>query len=717
MRRESLPAALLEVGEQLAELVRAIVLGEKNGMLETLELPHGASQATVLNPAVRPTKAGDKVFCTVTGEVSGEVELSIDITRISEGKDVHFTLNAKFVRDHFEPNRGKKVTVRYRIWRATEKEMSYSEVLEFVIGTALELKSPRVKEADDTRLEPLNSQTHLTAIVDYDGMQIGDQIIAIWTGADGTLPEGSHTTEAWWVVTLGPQEVPLVTTVIAFSLGKTVTVKYTVIRGSGSPVQSATLTLSVLPLPDSVLVKPLILQAANNGEGAELDVSQLTANAVIRVNDWPYIALKQFVWLRVEGTNNDDSAYSQTFWQPPRSQTNPSWIDQGYYTHPIPLDELQNLKDGSVLKVSFKAGLSGSPVEDDAVSFQVRAYTIKALNDVKPEITTVTDSKGVEIPEGEVTFDTSVKLTGKASNGQEVEIFDGTTSKDETTANASTGIWELWVLENAVGSHNFTAKALYGVGQSSDNRTLIVAVDEKPVIASVTDSRGEEILDTGTTFDNSVMLKGTAAKRQKVQIYDGPTTVGAPVDVNPNDSEWTLPIKLLTNGPHTFTTKALYGIGLISEKRTMTLMVAPAQENFDAQPNLIIQPGKSVDIGSMVITNVSGSGIVLIDPIRFAYPGQLERQTLVMSGVVTILRIDLKSNYSEVDFWYTDVDTENKAKAVFYGVYGKLGERPLSTHLPLRAYQMNFKHEGIVRLEIESSMSNVIYLDNFSLKV
>ncbi|MHC8344524.1 YncE family protein [Pseudomonas sp. RT6P73] len=382
VRRESLPAALLEVGEQLAELVRAIVLGEKNGMLETLELPHGASQATVLNPAVRPTKAGDKVFCTVTGEVSGEVELSIDITRISEGKDVHFTLNAKFVRDHFEPNRGKKVTVRYRIWRATEKEMSYSEVLEFVIGTALELKSPRVKEADDTRLEPLNSQTHLTAIVDYDGMQIGDQIIAIWTGADGTLPEGSHTTKVWAVATLGPQEIPLVTTVIAFNLSKEVKVFYQVSRGDNGPVKSTPLLLTVLPLQQQDLPRPEI----DGMLGDVLDVQALVDSACTRIAKWPFIARGQKLWLRYFGTKADNSPYSsQTYEATPVPEAG---LPNGLFPN-APVADLRGLKDGSKLEIKFKVTFDGSTDEDEAVIFSMRTYTVQAVPQEQVKFTNV----------------------------------------------------------------------------------------------------------------------------------------------------------------------------------------------------------------------------------------------------------------------------------------------------------------------------------------
>ncbi|PMW31173.1 hypothetical protein C1X47_06565, partial [Pseudomonas sp. MPR-R2A2] len=539
----------------------------------------------------------DIVTYTWTGEVTGTTEDSVTLNGLSKDKDVHFTLNATFVAEHIEPNRGKKVTVSYRIWRAATSETSYSNVLEFGVGQAIgQLLPPAVKEADGgTRLDPLNAQTHLTAVVNYDGMLVGDQITAIWTGADGTLPEGSHTTAPWPVTTLGPQEIPLEPKVVAFSLGKAVTVNYKVTRGSSSPMPSDSLTLSVLPLPENVLDKPLILQAADNGEGAEFDVSQLTDNAVIQVNAWPFIALKQFVWLRVQGTNNDDSPYAQTFWQPPLSQTNETWITQGFYTHPIPFNELKNLRDGSELKVEFKAGLSGSQDENNALPFQVRTYTVKAVEDVKPAITRLTDSNGDEIAEGGSTVDTSITLTGTASKGQKIDVLDGTVSKGQPTADSGTGVWTLLVSGLSAGAHSFTAKALYGSGQSSAPRTLTVAVAVTPAIDSVTDSKGP-VAQGGITFDRSVTVTGKASPNQKVRLLDGTNSLGEPTA---NGSGiWTQVVSALTVKAYSLKALALYGEGEESAPPftfTVAVAVTPAIDSVTDSKGPVAQGGITFD--------------------------------------------------------------------------------------------------------------------------
>ncbi|MGW8462404.1 Ig-like domain-containing protein [Pseudomonas sp. CLCA07] len=138
--RSSLPAAQLNVGEPQFELVKPIVLGEQNGVLEPNELPGGASKLTAQRPTVKPTEAGDIVTYTLIGEVTGKKEDSVTLNSLSKDKDVNFSLNAAFVAQFIEPNRGTKMTASYRIWRAKTNETSHSNVLEFFVGVAVELE-------------------------------------------------------------------------------------------------------------------------------------------------------------------------------------------------------------------------------------------------------------------------------------------------------------------------------------------------------------------------------------------------------------------------------------------------------------------------------------------------------------------------------------------------------------------------------------------------
>jgi hypothetical protein len=92
-----------------------------------------------------------------------------------------------------------------------------------------------------------------------------------------------------------------------------------------------------------------------------------------------------------------------------------------------------------------------------------------------PTLTSVKGSpSGDDIPEGGTTVETAVTLGGTASKGQNVEVFDGTTSKGQATANATTGVWTLLVSGLSESVHRFKAKALYGTGVESAVRTFTV---------------------------------------------------------------------------------------------------------------------------------------------------------------------------------------------------------------------------------------------------
>nr|WP_315446271.1 hypothetical protein [uncultured Pseudomonas sp.] len=377
--RESLVFPM-QVGVALPTFDRPEVEGADNDVLDPDKVP--PLGATLVVPYLG-TRDKDRVTWRWRGSASGgSTSGHIDLIPATAGKPVRITVAKQYV----TANLNGTVVADYSIQRAGAT-VGNSHELTLRIGTALDLDAPKIKEANgSTSLNPLAAKDSLTAIVDYTGMAIGDDIVVTWTG---TTPNGSDTSEKTPVTTLGPQSIPLKNAVVAFNLGKAVTVSYTVTRGS-APVPSKVLPLTVLAIPqeDPALGKPLITQAANNGEGPELDVRALTANATIRINSWPLIALKQYVWLRVEGTNKDESKYDKTFLQPPGSQTNQGWVDQGYYLHQIPLADLQNLKDGSDLTLYFKAGLGGSQDVNEAVSFPVRKYTVKVAltQPIKPSI-------------------------------------------------------------------------------------------------------------------------------------------------------------------------------------------------------------------------------------------------------------------------------------------------------------------------------------------
>ncbi|WP_448695179.1 YncE family protein [Pseudomonas moraviensis] len=369
--RESIHTDILRVGKPRRELPEPVVAGVVDGVLPA-DTP--GTTATII---YTETVKGDEAFMFWVGSITGEYPDSIKLNEFTAGKEVPFPIPAAMIKG----NEGGTVVARYEIKRA-DGRTSYAEPLEFRVGVALDLKEPKIKHApNDTSLDPLEAQNALTSVINYDGMLVGDRIIVRLTGAPGTPAAGSHTTEPWPVTTVGPQEIPLAVSVLAFNLAKSITLDYTVTRGTQDPKESRIRALAVLQLRVDLSHSPKIIQAADGGNGTDLDVSTLTAAATLRGGFWPHIASGQRVWMRVEGTKKDDKPYTRTLWTGPSNAVNALWISQGYLDASLPLADLQWLKDQSELAVTFMSTPDHSTDENLALSFPVRTYTVKAVED------------------------------------------------------------------------------------------------------------------------------------------------------------------------------------------------------------------------------------------------------------------------------------------------------------------------------------------------
>ncbi|KIH82329.1 hypothetical protein [Pseudomonas batumici] len=399
----------------------------------------------------------------------------------------------------------------------------------YTIRAVLDLRAPSIKQATGTaptqQLNPVAAKDALTVVIPDYGVQPGDQVSVTWAG---TAEEGSYVTTPQ---ALPPnREIAIPIEVIAFNLGRSVTVSYTVTRNNNEPLPSDPLNLAVQTLAEDYLLgaKPKILQAANQGSGTELDLNSISANATCWVGIWPLIAPDQDVWLRLKGTKADGTVpYDLNIWAPPPRgpRTSPVWIDQGSYEVPAAYSYLKELKDGSTLTMEFKADLSKTTNEANAITFPLRTYTVK-LELAGPTLDSVKDASNEEVEEGELTVSTTLKLSGLASEGQKVEIFDGSgagaVSKGQTTADLTTGIWthNITVVE---GERRLYAKALYPVDGSvySNVRKLKVVALVPPTLDSVKDDNNEEVQEGELTVSTRLKLSGQASKGQKVEIFDG----------------------------------------------------------------------------------------------------------------------------------------------------------------------------------------------------
>ncbi|EJM81187.1 hypothetical protein PMI34_05238, partial [Pseudomonas sp. GM74] len=96
--------------------------------------------------------------------------------------------------------------------------------------------------------------------------------------------------------------------------------------------------------------------------------------------------------------------------------------------------------------------------------------------------------------------------------GQQVEVIDGTASKGQPTADPSTGIWTLLVSGLSETAHSFTAKALYGSGQTSVPRTFRVV--------------NEMLLDNFDGYHHQDVRPGNPLTLPTMIITSSNTTIG-----------------------------------------------------------------------------------------------------------------------------------------------------------------------------------------------
>jgi hypothetical protein len=477
-------------------------------------------------------------------------------------------------------NEGGTVSARYSIEREAGGT-SYSNPLVFRIGAALENPLPvahlpqATGSGANVTLAPLDAKTGVTVVVNYSGMNASHFIQLTMTGKPGA---GSPPIAGKPGLDSGSVEFLIPPEALAANIGNaatTFTLNYEVIQGS-LKIPSLSLTVTVTPLPASELDKLSILQAV----GDELDISKLTAGATVSAGVWAFIQVGHPVWLVLIGTNAQGEQHNLVVWKVPGAAVNAGWISAGKYNQGVSYDYFKELADGSNLELHFKAALTSSQVEADAIVAPVKTYRVKAVADVKPVITSVIDSKGIAIPQNSLTVDPNVKVSGTAARNQTIVIYNNGVSTGRSAIADDLGNWNQDLAGLVQGDCNLTAVAQYGSELVSAVWKIIVTPLITPTITSIKDSKGVEIPHGGITVDNRVTITGTASKGQQVDVRDGTASKDkAPVD--PTTGAWTLTVSELSIAAYSFTAEALYGNRPVSSARAFT--VRQEQEIIDLE--------------------------------------------------------------------------------------------------------------------------------------
>lgn len=321
-----------------------------------------------------------------------------------------------------------------------------------------DLEAPTVKGMTGDTFSP--TLPEIRVMVPQGSLMPTDKVSVIWKGATANAA-GSYTSPQR-LVSAG-LEVAVPRSVLAFNLGQAVTVSYVIERdGKSSPSQI--LKLNILTLPDAVLIAPIIVEANDNNV---IDVTALgSKDATLHGKSWPLIDAGQQVFLDLEGTKADGSAHNLRFWSGGTHKVNATWVAEGFWPKPILLKYLKELGTGTTLTLKFKASLDKSNSEANAVVFPLRRYTINAVADVVPVISSVKGlPSGADISNGGSTSETTVELVGSGAAGQIVEIYDGTALLGQATVDAN-GQWRWQALDLAEGEHRFTAKTSSGTAST-----------------------------------------------------------------------------------------------------------------------------------------------------------------------------------------------------------------------------------------------------------
>jgi hypothetical protein len=269
-------------------------------------------------------------------------------------KEVEFPVAKTYV----DLNNGQTVQAFYIVSRGGQP-LPASAKQPLLIGSAVELDPPGIKEAIDNSLNPIAAKDTLTALIPaYDNM-VGTQLSVTWAGTAGG---GSHTTAPISVTKQEAQETPLPNSVVALNLNRPVTVTYTVIR-NGTPQDSKPFTLAVQPITDGDINLPT--PTIDGAEGTELDVTQLVDSAQLRIVKWPLQIVYQNIWLRYDGFDKDGEATNKVFWAGAAHQS-----ADGLVT-PALVAWLRELKDGTTLTITFKVNFDKVANEATAVSFPI----------------------------------------------------------------------------------------------------------------------------------------------------------------------------------------------------------------------------------------------------------------------------------------------------------------------------------------------------------
>ena len=423
-----------------------------------------------------------------------------------------------------------------------------------IVGeVAPDLPLPIVTQNQGGTLPADIARANVTVLA-YSGMGVGDEITLIWDGqrASGeptTYRSTFNVTEAW----VG-RDLPFTVdgpTRIAILAGGQVTLYYQIDYADGTALvrESARLTLNV-DTAAGQLPRPVVIEAPTGIFDPAL------ALATVQVPGAPLVANDRvtITWRGDVTGLHTDSGIVRTTGQPMNFMVTADDIAgnrQITVTYSInggpassvltllaaeaddlPIPEVEQANNGVLRLIDVPA--------TGAIA-HVRPYDRIALND---HVTLY-----LEQPAGDVRWELR-----------------------ETVTNTTQDVLYTIPRSVLVGLLNHTVQLRYMVefvdGSTNHSTIANLSIEEgvsadRPIIEVIRNPRNEDIPNGGNTNYIRLTLSGTAARDERIELFDGDISLGI-VDVR-STGDWSLQVMELGSGEHTFTAEGLYDDFPVSE--------------------------------------------------------------------------------------------------------------------------------------------------------
>jgi hypothetical protein len=433
-------------------------------------------------------------------------------------------------------------TVDYRLTQAaTPDTPRYSRTAYAkMIGMPLKLTAPVVPEAKGGSVAVDTDPAHVIVKSQPGAIILHDVIYIYWTVKTAAGIEDVYAASS-------PVSADMVDKDIEFTVpkehiekweGATVHVEYTVRRKDTKDVGSETLVLQIgditaeLPPPEVNDAKDGVLIPEDVPNGAEVTIK-------------PYLGKRALHVIRLDfiGANQQDS------WSSPPIEVQPEMVVIDL-KQTVPFEKLLANRNNTVELVYT---VTNPFTKTQRVSERLRLNIGSPIPN--PDITTVKDGNGNDIPRNSQTFATRATLTGTAGVSVPIELRNhGVIVATPTSTAGKT--WSHTLTTLAPGSYSFTVQNP-GTNRPSAIWAFTVQESQTPTITSVT-AGGRLVPDNGATYyQSNTIIQGKATPGQQVDVYDGAVSLGRfPVT---DAGVWTVPARGFAVARHVITARTIDG--------------------------------------------------------------------------------------------------------------------------------------------------------------